>query len=118
MHWPARQLAADSEDAENELYERGAELAEAAAAIRRVVGERDAARALPALLGCVEAALGELNAASAGLAEADRLVSTPGRPREERMRRGLANLGDALSDAQAAAGAARALVARVTTDLR
>lgn len=114
MHRPAGQLAADS-NAENELYERGAELAEAAAAIRRGAGDRDAARALPALLGCVEAALGELSAMSAGLAAAgpaDRLATA----REDRRRRGAANLRDALSDAQAAAGAARALVARVTTD--
>jgi cyanate lyase len=106
-------------DAENELYERGAELVEAAAAIRRGAAERDAARAVPALLGCVEAAIGELKAASAALADSSR---EPGHPamarRVERMTRGLANLHDALDDAQAAARAARALVARVSAGLR
>jgi hypothetical protein len=109
-------------DAENELFDRGCDLVEAAAAIRGGVAARQAARAVPALLGCVEAAVAELRAASAllttssieaGAAEDDAMAR-----RAERMERGLANLQVALADAETAAGAARALVARVTAGLR
>jgi hypothetical protein len=72
--------------------------------------------AVPALLGCVEAAVAELRAASALLTT---LSIEAGVPRDaamarraERMARGLANLRIALADAEATAGAARALVAR------
>jgi hypothetical protein len=99
--------------AENELYERGAELVEAAAAIRRAAAARDAARAVPALLGCIEVAIGELRATSAGLAALTAPDHSGAAQRVARMRRGLANLQDALDDAEAAARAARALVARV-----
>ena len=53
--------------ADNELYDRGCDLVEAAAAIRRVSGAADAARAVPAVLGCIESALHELLWASAEL---------------------------------------------------
>ena len=52
--------------ADNELYDRGCDLVEAATAIRRVSGAADAARAVPAVLGCIESALHEL------LADAER----------------------------------------------
>jgi len=109
-------------EAQNELFDRGCDLVEAAAAIRGGVAARQAVRAVPALLGCVEAAVAELRAASvllttssieAGAAEDDAMAR-----RAERMQRGLANLQIALADAETAAGAARALVARVTTGLR
>ena len=47
--------------ADHELYDRGRDLAEAASAIRRIADSSDPARAVPGLLGCVEAALRELN---------------------------------------------------------
>ena len=49
--------------ADNELYDRGCDLVEAAAAIRQLAGEPRAARAVPAVIGCLEAALAELSGA-------------------------------------------------------
>jgi hypothetical protein len=106
---------------DNELYDRGCDLVEAAAAIRRVSGDADAARAVPAVLGCIESALHELLWASAALEEtttrsvAGRLVqcSDPRmQPRSERMQQGYANLQGALADAERAAAAARSLAGR------
>jgi hypothetical protein len=105
---------------DNELYDRGADLVEAAMAIRRVAGSPEATRAAPAVLGCVEAALQELVMASAALEQAVAEVAstTPAcRHRRcdrvvERMHRGYANLHDALFDAHAAAAAARSLTSR------
>jgi hypothetical protein len=37
---------------DNELYDRGCDLVEAAAAIRRLADAPEAARAVPAVLGC------------------------------------------------------------------
>ena len=48
---------------DNELYDRGCDLVEAAAAIRRLASDPRAARAVPAVLGCLEAALHELRGA-------------------------------------------------------
>lgn len=105
---------------DNELYDRGADLVEAAMAIRRVAGSPEASRAVPAVLGCIESALEELEAATAALerATAEVASATPdpldrraGRI-AERMRRGYANLQEALFDAHAAAAAARALTSR------
>src|SRR5688500_1474819 len=102
---------------DNELYDRGAELVEAAVAIRRVAASPEAGRAIPAVLGCIESALQELVAASAALERttAEVASSTP-RCRDrhvirvvERMHRGYANLQEALLDAEAAAAAARSL---------
>jgi len=105
---------------DNELYDRGAELVEAAMAIHRVAASPEAGRAIPAVLGCIESALQELILASAALERttADLASSPPARPDRhasrvvERMHRGYANLQDALSDAQAAAAAARSLASR------
>jgi hypothetical protein len=105
---------------DNELYDRGADLLEAAMAIRRVAGSPAASRAVPAVLGCVEAALEELEGAATALeqAVAEATSSTPGCPDRraervaERMHRGYANLREALSDAHAAAAAARSLTSR------
>jgi hypothetical protein len=105
---------------DNELYDRGADLVEAAMAIRRVAGSPEASRAVPAVLGCVESALEELEAATAALeqAVAESTSTTPDcRDRRteritERMHRGYANLQDALFDAHAAAAAARSLTSR------
>src|SRR3712207_4227642 len=56
-----------SRDADNELYDRGCDLVEAASAIRRAADSHEAGRAVPAVLGCIEAALQELVMASAAL---------------------------------------------------
>lgn len=101
---------------DNELYDRGADLVEAAMAIRLVAGSPEASRAAPAVLGCIESALEELEAATAALEEAMAEVTsiTPGCPdrRIERMHRGYVNLQEALFDAHAAAAAARSLTSR------
>jgi hypothetical protein len=105
---------------DNELYDRGADLVEAAMAIRRVAGSPEASRAVPAVLGCIESALQELEEATAALerAMAEVGATTPGcRDRRadrvaERTHRGYANLQEALFDAHAAAAAARSLTSR------
>jgi len=105
---------------DNELYDRGADLVEAAMAIRRVAGSPEAGRAVPAVLGCIESALEELEGATAALEQSVAQVTstTPGclggraGRVAERMHRGYANLQEALFDAHAAAAAARSLTSR------
>jgi hypothetical protein len=105
---------------DNELYDRGADLVEAATAIRRVAGSAEAGRAVPAVLGCIESALQELVLASAALEEVTAEVASamPGCPERRadrvvgRMHRGFTNLQEALFDAQTAAAAARSLAGR------
>jgi hypothetical protein len=105
---------------DNELYDRGADLVEAATAIRRVAGSPEAGRAVPAVLGCIESALQELVLAAAALEQttAEVASSTPrcldGRTDRvvERMHRGFAHLQEALFDAHMAAAAARPLASR------
>ena len=108
--------------ADNELYDRGCDLVAAATAIRQVAGSPHAARAVPAVLGCIEAALHELAEAAAGLErttdDASSVLAHGCRshrngPRSERMHRGYANLRHALEDAERAAAAARPLASRV-----
>ena len=101
-------------DADNELYDRGSDLVLAATAIRTAAVPPEAARAAPALLGCIEAAMRELSVASAALEQTvlDAGTAPATDPRSARMRRGLTNLSSALDDAEAAAAAARALAAR------
>jgi hypothetical protein len=100
-------------DPVNELYDRGCDLVEAAAAIRVAATSAEAVRAVPAVLGCMEAALDALAQASIELQATFRGApeSTPGSaaPRADR---GIAHLENALCDAQVAAAAARALAAR------
>jgi hypothetical protein len=107
--------------ADNELYDRGCDLVEAAAAIRRVSGAADAARAVPAVLGCIESALHELLWASAELegtttrsvAERVGQCAEPRmQARSERMQQGYANLQGALADGERASAAARSLAVR------
>ena len=107
---------------DNELYDRGCDLVEAAAAIRRVADAPEGARAVPAVLGCIEAALHELLWATAALeVTSARTVEerfagcTDSRitARSDRMQRGYANLEDALADAERASCAARSLAARL-----
>lgn len=93
---------------DNELFDRGCDLVEAATAIRRLARDEDGQRAIPALLGCIETSLQELAEAAAEL-EAS---GAPATRRDERMRRGFANLRTALADAAVAAHAARSLAAR------
>ena len=106
---------------ENELYDRGCDLVEAAAAIHRAAGAAEVARAIPAVLGCIEAALRELAEAAGGLeattqhAIREAPETTRGRPVGPimlRMHRGYENLRQALSDAERAAAAGRALAGR------
>ena len=106
---PASRLVARAPD--NELYDRGADLVEAATAIRRVAGSPEASRAVPAVLGCIESALEELEGATAALEQAVAEVKSTARV-TERMHRGYANLQEALFDAHAAAAAARSLTSR------
>ena len=108
-------------EADNELFDRGCDLVEAATAIRRAADSRDAGRAVPAVLGCIESAMQELLWASAALEQTTADLTAcdaslcPG-PRatfvRQRMHRGYANLQQALSDAQRASAAARALASR------
>lgn len=105
---------------DNELYDRGCDLVEAATAIRRVADAPEAARAVPAVLGCIEAALRELLWAAAALEETSaRTVGQSSgctdsgeRRRSERMQLGYANLQTALADAERASAAARSLAGR------
>jgi hypothetical protein len=111
-------------EADNELYDQGCDLVEAAAAIRRAASAPEAARAVPAVLGCIESALQELLWAAAALEQtsADRLKQDPHRrptsrigPIAERMQHGFANLQQALADGERASAAARSLAARALT---
>jgi hypothetical protein len=105
---------------DNELYDRGFDLVEAATAIRRVADAPEAVRAVPAVLGCIEAALRELLWAAAALDETSaRTVEERSdsadwiaKRRSERMQLGYANLQTALADAERASAAARSLASR------
>jgi hypothetical protein len=105
---------------DNELYDRGCDLVEAATAIRRVADAPQAVRAVPAVLGCIEAALHELLGATAALAETSARIVEQGpgseepraKPRSQRMQTGYASLRTALADAERASAAARSLAAR------
>jgi hypothetical protein len=105
---------------DNELYDRGCDLVEAATAIRRVADAPEATRAIPAVLGCIEAAVRELLWAAAALEQTTTrtVEQSPGsadagaRRRSERMQLGYANLQTALADAERAAAAARPLAGR------
>ena len=105
---------------DNELYDRGCDLVEAAMAIRRVADAPEAVRAVPAVLGCIEAALRELLCAAAALEETSaRTVEQRSgsadwiaKRRSERMQLGYANLQTALVDAERASAAARSLASR------
>jgi hypothetical protein len=107
-------------DADNELYDHGCDLVATASAIRRAAGAPEAARAVPAVLGCMEAALQELTWAAAALEQTsnDQLERVHDHPSArtraivERMQRGFANLQQSLSDGERAAAAARSLAGR------
>ncbi|HET8757462.1 MAG TPA: hypothetical protein VFM58_15695 [Solirubrobacteraceae bacterium] len=107
---------------DNELYDHGCDLVAAAMAIRELAGSPDAARAVPAVLGCVEATMRALAEAAAGLERvterADGLRSRRDRPdalasRSARMHHGFTNLRQALEDGERAAAAARPLASRM-----
>ena len=102
---------ASKRPADNELYDRGCDLVEAATAIRRLASDPEAARAVPALLGCIEAALHELGCAAASFNEAN-AHAMPTEEMADRMHRGFMNLGLALADAELASTAARGLAGR------
>jgi hypothetical protein len=110
--------------ADNELYDRGFDLVEAAAAIRRAADAPEAARAIPAVLGCIESALQELAWASVALEHTGAGILAEAAARRsssrvgaigERLHRGYANLQLALFDAERASGAARSLASRALT---
>jgi hypothetical protein len=108
-------------DADNELYDFGCNLVEAAAEISRGVAHPGAAPAIPALLGCIEAALYELGRASVVLKDANEqqdesVADTRRQAAGARLQRGYTNLGVALEDARAAARAARSLAVRSRTE--
>src|SRR5688500_11197266 len=117
---PRGSAAALARAPDNELYDRGADLVEAAMAIRRVAGSPEASRAVPAVLGCIESPQLELVMASAALEHtmSEDVSTTPcclDRRSDrvvERMHRGYAILQEALFDAHAAAAAARSLTSR------
>ena len=118
-HGPAR-TATQDRDAVNDLYDHGCDLVEAARALRRDVHGAGAARAAPAVLGCIETALYDLRDAAAALNLASAAMTSaahaehapPSAARQARMRKGFANLEVALHDAADAAAAARSLTAR------
>ena len=111
---------------DNELYDRGCDLVEAATAIRRVADAPEAVRAVPAVLGCIEAALRELLWATAALEETSArtvqqrsgCADSSAKPRSERMQIGYANLQTALADAERASAAARSLAGRALAAAR
>lgn len=111
---------------DNELYDRGCDLVEAATAIRRVADAPEAVRAVPAVLGCIEAALREMLWAAAALEETSaRTVEQRSgsadwiaKRRAERMQLGFANLQTALADAERASAAARSLAGRALESAR
>jgi hypothetical protein len=109
---------APERDAVNDLYDHGCDLVEAARALRRDVHGPGAARAAPAVLGCVETALYDLRDTAAALNLASAAAGhgehgpAPATGRQARMRKGFANLEVALHDAADAAAAARSLAAR------
>lgn len=102
---------------DNELFDRGCDLVEAALAIRRLAGDPDSVRAVPSLLGCIETCLQELAAATTELEAAEPAPAHANGPAvaaaDRRRRRGLTNLRIALGDAATASHAARALTARI-----
>jgi hypothetical protein len=110
MH-PLPASTASQRPADNELYDRACDLVEATMAIRRLAGDPGAERAVPALLGCIEAALHELGCAATSLDETGSHRSWRGAS-ADRMHRGFMNLGLALADAEFAASAARGLAGR------
>jgi hypothetical protein len=106
-------------DAENELYDLGCDLVEAAAGISQRAADPSAARAVPALLGCIEAALNELSDACGALQYVNtESIPPPSEARRraaaDRLDRGYTNLVVALQDARDASRAARPLAARRT----
>jgi hypothetical protein len=108
-------------NAENELYDRGCDLVEAAAGIALRAADPCAARAVPALLGCIEAALKELSSACGALQYVN--AESPPPPSDARRRavadrldRGYTNLFVALQDARYASHAVRPLAARYTAE--
>jgi hypothetical protein len=105
---------------DNELYDRGCDLVEAAMAIRHVADAPEAVRAVPAVLGCIEAALRELLWAAAALEETSArtvelrsgCMESNAKRRSERMQHSYANLQTALADGERASAAARSLAGR------
>ena len=116
---PSAVLTASARPPDNELYDRGCDLVEAAAALRRLARDPGATASAPAVLGCIETALHDLGHACDALEKTTERALLPRSRRDarmaavvERMRRGFANLRRALQDAEATASAARSLAAR------
>lgn len=84
-----------------EVYDRACDLIEAAAGLRRAAAALDTGEVTPAVLGCVEAALGDLRCATALL------------ERASARHRGYSDLRGALASAAQAASEARELTANM-----
>jgi hypothetical protein len=102
---------------DNALYDRACELVEAAVAIRRGATDAGATPAVPAVLGCIGAALHELSRACTALQQVNAQAPTSAgdhgaRTAADRMEQGLVNLRVAVDDAETASQAARSLAAR------
>lgn len=116
--------ATTARDAVNDLYDHGCDLVDAAAELHSGTDAAGAARAVPAVTGCLETALRELALTAAGLERAaiaggdDGSGAPCSRQRRARRHQGFVNLEVALHDAADAAAAARALAARALTDDR
>lgn len=101
----------------NRIYESASDLVEAAARLRAAAGREHTWPAHPAVIGCIEATLGDLRATAAAMGAAPAEAGS-GRSRHRQrsrlmlVRRTLGSLVDALDDAAVAAAAARALSAR------
>lgn len=96
-----------------ELYDHACELVQATAAIRHSVADPDSADAVPALLGCVEAALRDLAFVADELERATNAHAAKSTEKQRaRAAHGHHNLQVALGDAAIAARVAQALVAR------
>jgi hypothetical protein len=107
----APSLHTSNRPADHELYDRGCDLVEAAMAIRRLAADPGAERAVPGLLGCVEAAMHELGCAAVSLDETSG-DEMPSAAVADRTHRGFMSLGLALADTEFASAAARGLAAR------
>ena len=96
-----------------ELYDHACELLEATAAIRRAVADPESTDAVPALLGCVEAALRDLAFVADKLERATHANGAAiAAKHRARAAHGHRNLQVALCDAKIAARVAQALAAR------
>lgn len=115
-HPPAPAPPAPGDVDVNRIYESAGELVEAAVRLRAAAGRPHTEPAHPAVIACIETALGDLRATVVAMDPAvdGGHAAGDGRQRSRllRLRRGLGTLALALEDAAVAAAAARALSSR------